>query len=478
MHRNNIHMLQVPTLAPSAADCLVHLGQDSYRLARSALVSVDHWEAAHPLPWCTQAIAGLVATQWGPLPLVHYGGWDQASDPAPKLLLVLQTAKGRMAVAAHTLQDLGAGTALTAAHPDLCQTVAAHLVEWQAATPSNPARQSAAAASHPDMHFLKVRSGSRHVLLRATEVQRVGKPSQAQRLHPGQDLHWVVHMDDELLAARSLGASHPTGCHGTDEAWCLVPTKPGCQALLVQEVQGLVQAPAHRLRTLRHGDHFSTWLPGEHDAPLELLTLESPATAQAIAGALPPPAQPAPAGLPTPAAEVTAWRAPVQDALQLRVGPWNLLLAATAVQAVLGRTHTLALSAVRTAQALPVLDLRLLMDAPPGSSDTPDTAHAVAVRVTLGRRPCVLLCDSAAAAQDPGNSHAGAGWHSPPALPQTLHALVRAVRLGPDGCELLIQTPIARAAHHAVTRARLQHALVGWTSAPAPADWQSDTPTE
>jgi hypothetical protein len=104
----------------------------------------------------------------------------------------------------------------------------------------------------------------------------------------------------------------------------------------------------------------------------------------------------------------------------------------------------------------------------PGTPHAPVIESAYATQVWIGGRPLLLLSDHAAAAQDPGSSTTG-GWHGVPALPQALHALLQAVRLGPGGCELLLQTQNPRAMRRAFAPSRIQTIFVGWTANPAPA---------
>lgn len=398
------------------------------------------------------------------MPLMDWGIDCHRFGLAPKFLLVLHTHKGMLAVAAHAIEDLDEATAKTVPHRDLCQVLAEHIVDFHTAVPMAHPNRSIPPRSE---QFLRVRSGTKEVLVRASEVQRVGKHTGVQELQPGKTLHWVVQFEDELLSARSLGASYQAACIGTDEPWCLYPARHGCQAVLVQEVLGFVQASAQQVKTLQHDGQSSTWLLRQQEAPLELLPMERLASDAPYANTVAQNAAPSASDLPTLSADAPAWRAQAHGALNLGVGPWNLVLPAIAVRAVLGRAKDLRISTERSAHALPVFDLRCLLEMP-GLPLLPTADSTFATQVCLGARQLLLFSEYVASTHDPGSS-ADTGWHSVPALPQALYALLRAVRLGSGGCELLVQTQNVCGLRNAFARSRMKAAFVGWYAAPAPA---------
>jgi hypothetical protein len=467
-------MPETQNLQRSSTDCLVSLGNSHFLLLRKDLLLIEHWQALYPLPWSPAGLLGLVQTERGPVPLVGLHGAPALDSLTPKFVLVVQSPKGMLAVAADAIEELAASSPLPAECPDLMQALLTQAGDLQSPPGIAEALNPTTASAPPVEQFLRVRSSTAEVLVRATELQHVGKHTGVQMLRAGEPLHWVVQIEDDLLPARSLGAIYQTDCIGSNEPWCLCPVNTSAQAVLVQDVLGFIEAAPEQVRTLHHAGRATHWLVRAHEAPLEILSLED--TSSEVAGAnvvalhaIHPAATAAAPALPRALAGARgALLANAQGALNLAVGPWSLIVPARAVRTVAGRLSALQVSAARRAQALPVLDLRLFLGVPQG----PRSAQAespMATEICLGGRKLLVLSEQVTPANDPDSPAENRAWPSLPALPHALQSLLKSVRIqegasGKGQCELLLQTHNPRALRHAELRTRLRDAWVGYQS--------------
>jgi hypothetical protein len=456
-------MPQVQTQPHVQSDFLVSLNTGQYLLAQKDLALVDHLGAVFPLPWCPSSLIGLVLTELGPVPLMDWSGAGQKPAIAPKLVLILRTDKGLLAVAAHAIEEVKPSAGMAEPYQDLCQAVADLSGDFQVARLSSNSASSWQATQLEQ--FLRVRSASKEVLVRASEIKRIGKHAGAVQLEPGNTMDWVARLDDDLLAARSLGTIYQTGISAANEPWCLDTIGHGCQAVLVEEVLGFVEASARQLKTLHHAGRSSHWVMREDETPIELLSMAQPAI-DAFAQVSPAAAQPS-SEVPPHLVDTPVWRVQAQDALSLSVGRCKLVFPAHAVRSVLGHAKDMDFCQVRSPHALPVLDLRRLL-AGPDEQTRAMADDALATHVVLGGRQLVLLSQGLAAVSESVGS-ADAAWHAVPALPGALHAFLRAIRLGTDSCELLIQTQHLGADRDPATRSRIKAAFAGWYTVPTPA---------
>ncbi len=448
-------MPEVPALPAASAAYSVSTEDGAWLLSGGELLGVEHLGAIWPLPGCAHPVRGLVASEQGPLALLSLAEADPQANAAatqPARLLALRTPLGPIGLAA---QGVAAGASAGACAG--LQTPLQGALRGFGPAATGPAARQAGGPRPAKLHFLRVGSGGAEWVVPAARVRRVGKHSGARAWQtPGHGRQWLVQLDGELLAAESLVsrlAAYPQAVDAApaDEPWCLCLDEAGSsRGLLVQQVLGLVEAEAGQLKTLDTAGQPSRWLLLPDWPPIEVLDRPGAGTPGASASA---------------SAATLPWPPDARGALSLHAGGWRLALPAAAVTTVLGPLDSGRLAARRSPCAWPALDLSRLLPADAASaSATPTRRYAVLARLgrgAPGRRGVVLLCTRVEAVRP---ADAAAPWTPLPTLPAALHSLLQALRLGPDGAELLLRSDAAGTARRAALDDCRRLAFAGWLS--------------
>lgn len=388
------------------------IGATDWHLRHDELLLVSSVEHVHPLPVSQPAVSGLIACELGILALLDTGSPlrpGSAEAGTRSRIAVVQTPKGPVALAIDGVVPLDEIPAdARALSPWLDQASEG----FTFGTCGQPAPTDSAARTLPKQAYLLVRSGPLRTAIAAQHVRRLDKHDGAQPYPPDQHRQWLVAQDGDLIAAESLAHRHAPAWEPGPEGWCLTLEQGHAPAaLLVQEVLGLVEVAAHRVKSVLLDQGPSTWLTFDEQPPVPVFE-GSPGSASGGSGAAAEPAG--------PGESASAERIEAPGALLLKTGEHRLVLPHTMVDTVLGMLDTRTLCAARGPHTCPVFDLCRLLDGEPAR---PSEGPVFAVRLRLAGRPVIVLCLGAemASVAEP--------WQAAPALPQEIGALLQGVRL-------------------------------------------------
>ena len=408
-----------------------------------------------PLPWAPAGVVGLIDSDGDVLPLLSLDTERGAAQPVPlqSLCAIISLPVGRVAVDIEHIQEDPASDGCTAPPlADRLRTQTAEFSSTQAGPRAKQARQSS--STGPRETFLHVRGGPLERAVPAIAGCRVDKPVSITPLDPPGNAYWVAELDDGLLGCTALGACRPPPGDATTSPWCIRLEGPaGAEGILVDEVIGLIQVDASRIRQLNHQGESSIWLTMPGRPPLRVLDLPGLQPSHRGTEAFLPARPPGGVHPETPAG-ATAEEVSARHALSLAAGKYRLAVPKGLLGPVLGPLPESAIGSSRRRGSLPVVDLRRAFDCPP------PTNPGFAVTLKAGARRLILLADHAeVAAREPAFS-------LPPPLPATLSPHVRGVRLLGGQCELLLRENISLTAWAMLKRNIHGKAFLGWMDQP------------
>lgn len=411
------------------------------------LVGITRVSGVGFLPGASQAVLGLIDTEYGPLTLVSAiqpPGVEGAADPDCGLAAILRMEHGLLAVRVDEFPQApsrfhrGGHARLEGVREDsLHDHVKRLTADFTHARRIKEESGFSEPKRAPKQTYLLVSSAGYWAALKAGSVLRAGRRQGLSAVRPPHGSCMIAQMDGEALAAQSLAQMH--GHAGADEPWCLpLSAEHGPHALLVETIAGLVDVDASQVKSLNLNGRHASWLilPGRN--PVEVLfegdcdKLASSASEETQGSAA--------RGAPS---------MPKRNALRLKVGSLDLVVPAQMLGPVVGPLEARAAQKKSTQQDLAVWDLAQLM----GLRSRRPANFGVVIK--LADRHVVALCDNA---EMTTRNAVGAA----PCMPATIGRLIEGIRLVDGVSELQVNPHASVADIKRLSKNNLKQAHKGW----------------